>query len=73
VHVKLTDIPLLPEVVLAPDLIFCLPLTCEVDWVLLPARTITLGAASASILPKRVLTAWLIGSSAAKRLPSVET
>jgi hypothetical protein len=36
----------------------------------LSARTVTPRAASASIPPKRAMTAWLTGSSAAKLLPS---
>jgi hypothetical protein len=39
----------------------------------LSARTVTPRAASAAIPPMRVPTAWLIGSSAAKPLPSVAT
>jgi len=39
----------------------------------LSARTVTPRAASAAIPPKRSVSAWLIGSSAENRLPSVET
>jgi hypothetical protein len=38
----------------------------------LSARTVTPRAASAAIPPKRSVSAWLIGSSAENRLPSVE-